>query len=307
MTAQPFALAESSELAHALVARVLRDHGIRALFLKGPVATAQGLLPQRVSSDVDVLCDPSQMRQAEGVFDGLGWLRYHGGNSDMVAIGMHATTFVIPGWPCTVDIHNHFPGLLAPAAEAFAMLWSRRELVTLAHREVPAPSPADHFAVIAVHALRNADGAPPLISQPTLRESWARLEEAHRSQVPHYARSVGALEPLRSVLIDLGGDPGPVDQRFAAELTDWNAVRERPGDSAVLWASRWRRTAWRDRPELVFRAFWDISMDRAQRPEQWALASRRERVSGRIRRSARGIRQLPRAAWALARRARKSE
>ena len=48
-------IAEGSQLAHAIVAHALSSHGIRALFVKGPVATSQGLRSDRISNDVDVL------------------------------------------------------------------------------------------------------------------------------------------------------------------------------------------------------------------------------------------------------------
>lgn len=154
MSTTPLGLKEAGPLAYPLVHRVLADHGIRALFLKGSVAAAQRLRPTRTSNDIDVLCDASAMAAAEHLLDGLGWFRYSGAETDMMAIGMHATTFCIPGWPCTVDVHSHFPGLLAAPQDAFDYLWRRRVPVVLAHQAVPAPAPEDHLMVLWLHLLR---------------------------------------------------------------------------------------------------------------------------------------------------------
>lgn len=288
-----FGLGEASELAHALVARVLADAGIRALLLKGPVATRQGLRPHRTSTDVDVLCDPELVAVAESVLDALGWERYHGPGSDMRAIRMHATTYCIPGWPCTVDVHNHFPGLLAPAPEAFEHLWADRVEVELAHQPVPAPSPEDHFVVLGAHLLRGLAKDEEASAVELVRTAWDGLGRTAQARVPARARALGAVETLRPLIESLGADIGPLDERFEEALGDWRLQRARPGDPGVVWAERWRRTTWRHRPELVARAFWDITMDNARTPGQWAAATRFERAAGRLRRAARGLRATP--------------
>ena len=61
----PWPQGPTIELAHALVHRVLTSAEIRGLFIKGPVAVAQGLRETtRVSTDVDVLCGPRRAREA---------------------------------------------------------------------------------------------------------------------------------------------------------------------------------------------------------------------------------------------------
>ncbi len=292
-------LDEASELAHALVARVLADAGIRSLFLKGPVATRQGLRPPQTSTDVDVLCDPGRIARAESAFDALGWERYHGRDSDMRAVRMHATTYCIPGWPCTVDVHNHFPGLLAPAQEAFEHLWADRVEVDLAHRPVPTPCPEDHFVVLGVHLLRGLAEDGEASAVELVCTAWDGLGPTAQARVPDRARALGAVETLRPLIESLGADIGPLDERFEEALGYWRLHRARPGDPGVVWAERWRRSTWRHRPELVARAFWDISMDNTRTPQQWAAATRFERAAGRVRRAGRGLRATPAAVRAI--------
>lgn len=288
-------IAEGSQLAHAIVAHALSSHGIRALFVKGPVATSQGLRSDRISNDVDVLCDPARMKDAIELFESFGWTRYAGEDTDPMAIGMHASTYCIPGWPNTIDLHANFPGLLAPPSESFAFLWERRRVARMAHHALAAPAPADHFVIIAVHHLRELPEEFAHSARLPLDLAWRSLSPHEQRDAVAAARALGALEPLRAVFVDLGADPGPYDERYAAEARTWQRSRRHLGDSSMVWLIRWQGARWRDRPELVARAFWDISMDSSRTPQEWAAATRRERARGRLRRTRRGLAGIPRA------------
>ncbi|WP_344086872.1 hypothetical protein, partial [Nostocoides veronense] len=134
--------------------------------------------------------------------------------------------------------------------------------------------------------------ARPTTNRPLISGS---LDPRERQDVVTTARETGALEPLREVLIELGAEPGPADDRFSTALAQWRRSREHVGDSAVVWLTRWEQARWRERPELVWRAFWDISMDNSRSPQEWELATRRERALGRLRRARRGLAGVPRA------------
>lgn len=301
MNTTPLGLKEAGPLAYPLVHRVLADHGIRALSLKGSVAAAQRLRPTRTSNDVDVLCDASAMAAAEHLLDGLGWFRYSCAETDMMAIGMHATTFCIPGWPCTVDVHSHFPGLLAAPQDAFDYLWRRRVPVVLAHQAVPAPAPEDHLIVLWLHLLRGLRPDQEEGARAQFALGWKALTPEQQEHAVASARALGALEPLRGSLLALGAEPGPLDLRFADALYRWELGRRFPGNAGVVWSARWQTATLRQRPELVWRAFWDIEMDRSRTPEEWSTVSARERALGRLRRAGRGVRALPAAVRAARR------
>ncbi|HTN56253.1 MAG TPA: hypothetical protein VLZ82_08705, partial [Microbacterium sp.] len=55
-----FTLTEANELAHALLARIGQDHGIRTLSIKGVVADRYQLRRPRVAADADVIVDPAR-------------------------------------------------------------------------------------------------------------------------------------------------------------------------------------------------------------------------------------------------------
>ena len=59
----------------ALVMRALREAGVEAMTYKGPVLwRALGLSgPSKVSSDVDVIVRPDDLRNADAVLEGLGY------------------------------------------------------------------------------------------------------------------------------------------------------------------------------------------------------------------------------------------
>lgn len=163
----PWPQGPTIELAHALVHRVLTSAEIRGLFIKGPAAVAQGLRETtRVSTDVDVRRGPRRAREAISLLDGLGWKRFFGPGSDSLGLGLHAVAVVIPGWPCTVDVHVNFPGLLGAPRHVVDEGWSRHDAVNLAHQSVPCPDRVDHAIILALHALRDV---------PHDRESEARL------------------------------------------------------------------------------------------------------------------------------------
>lgn len=286
-------IAEATELAHALTHRVLAANGIRALFIKGPIAGEQELRARRVSNDVDVLIDPAAARAAVAALDGLGWSRYHGVGTDMAAIAMHATTYCIPGWPCTVDVHAHFPGLLAPAQDSFDVLWSRRATVRLAHQSIPAPAREDHQLLLMLHPLRDVPARSEATLHAMLGEGWNRLTAAEQDRLVATARATGALEPIRSTLSALGRDVGPVDERFATAYRLWELGRSSLGDPGVVWRTRWQALPWRRRPELLVRAFWDISLDSSHTVEEWAAAGPFTRGRGRLVRAGRGLRAIP--------------
>ena len=148
------ALAEAVPLAHALVARAARDHDVRVLFIKGPVAAEQGLRPRRPSVDVDVLVDPMRRGLLAAVLDDLGWVDENPYLSPTV-LPQHSLTHRHHSWPCELDLHDRFPGFFADPQAVFEALWARRTTVRVAGQDIPAPDRAGHALVLALHSLRD--------------------------------------------------------------------------------------------------------------------------------------------------------
>lgn len=300
--AGPDALSQSdaADLAHVLAVHALAAASARALIFKGPVASAQGLRAARHSCDVDVLCDPAAFDRACAHLLSLGWTA---NAADSQAIGMHATTFFIPGWPCTVDVHNRFPGLLAPRQEVFDALWAAASPIELAHQSVLAPGRADHFILLALNTLRHLPPDAERSGVPAASNAWDQLDDSERQTVSSRARALGALEPLRLTLTGLGVEPGPRDERHAAALHRWNSFRAAPEDSGMIWLNRWRATAWPDRPRLILHAAFDLSLEVNESADEWADIPTGRRWLARARRVLRGAGHLADAA----RRSRRTE
>ena len=64
MTSAQIRIDEATELCHAMIGRIGNDIGVRAVSIKGPVATAHKIRPLYLSQDVDVLADVVDLEQA---------------------------------------------------------------------------------------------------------------------------------------------------------------------------------------------------------------------------------------------------
>ena len=147
-------LAEGVPLLHAMVARIARDHGVRALLIKGPVLAMQGLREPRQSGDVDVLCEPSGVDAFTQALVQLGWKAFNEQSGDAASVRKHALGFHHPRWPCGIDVHHRFPGFYAPDQSVFDALWSRRTVVDLAAQPVDCTDLLGSAMIHGLHLLR---------------------------------------------------------------------------------------------------------------------------------------------------------
>src|SRR3954452_14707989 len=129
-------LAEAVPLLHGVVDEVARRHGIRILFIKGPILGQQGLRDAHASIDVDVLVDPRRVGDLRRGLEELGWAIRVPSNAPQV-LALHSATYAHPLWPCEIDVHERFPGFLASPQATFDALWPYRTLATVASRAVP--------------------------------------------------------------------------------------------------------------------------------------------------------------------------
>lgn len=206
------------DLAQALVDHVAAEAQIRVLALKGATLEHHGLRRPRTSSDADVLVAPGSGAELERLLARSGWqVRYE---RDVPAIlPRHSTTLLHPRWPIDLDLHWYFPGLHADPEEAFETLWRHREAIVLAGREVTCLDLPASALVAAVHCARYPRSAP---HQHELAQIEARLaaETDGAAAVAALARETRAVSVLRTLLRDLGQDPGP-DDLSADERETW--------------------------------------------------------------------------------------
>lgn len=282
-------LDEAVLLLHVLAARIFEQHNIRILFIKGPVAAMQGLRPRKTSVDVDALCEPEKFDAACRILEEIGWQRAPGFSQNSLAIGMYETTYQVPGWPCTFDLHNRFPGLLAPSREVFDVLWKSRIDLAIAHQRVWTPSARDHFLILCVNALRELPlqcDFQPIYGQ--LSHAWKELDHAARGDLNAAAYTLGATETARPVLEHFGVTVELRDRRYPKEYRQWMTSRQNPQDTGAVWLSRLFVARWPDRPRLIFSALWDVSLESNRSPEEWASQTGKTRTLARIRRWKRG-------------------
>ncbi len=227
---------EAIRLAYALVAKAAEAAGVRALAIKGLVADAHGLRPNRTPADVDVLVEPDGFAAFAQQLEEWGWWVRLGEFSDM-PVPHHSLTYINDGWPCDIDAHHRFPGFLAPAQQVFDALWERRQPLSTAGRLVPAADWATSVAIAALHSVRSktedprhADELRHLIS---LSAGWTR---GQRSTLAALAQATGSAQSLEAIWERLGVPANPTAEDTQADaLAQWRALVDGRETSPRVW------------------------------------------------------------------------
>ncbi|PJJ65650.1 nucleotidyltransferase family protein [Compostimonas suwonensis] len=254
---------EAVELAHALIDRVARARGIRALFIKGPSLALHGLRPPRVSADVDVLVDPLRFDELFDALVSLGWSERPSTFASR-AFTTHSRTLVADGWPCDIDAHHRFPGFLADPAVVFEALWRRRTTMRLAGVRCEVPDRAGSILILALHSLRSSTAVPRHRGEldHLIGAVGPALSETERADLAELALETGSVATLDSVLPALGVDARATPEELAApEALEW---RRRVAAGAPIthhWLSAVMDAPWRGRPRLLLHALWPSAHD----------------------------------------------
>lgn len=258
---------EAVELGHAWVQALAEAHGIRTLIIKGPTLHRHGLREVRSSSDIDVLVEPARFADFCDALSATGW-RPRPGNFVADRTSPHSETFVREGWPCDLDVHSFYPGFLADPTVAFDALWARRVRMEFAHRECDVPDRVSGILILALHSLRgtttqtrHADELDQL-----LRVS---LSDQERSDAAALALATGSAATLEAVLPQLGvhAQP-PEDELNSTGLREWRERVAAGSHGAYFWLLALRRSPLRERPLVVWRAFWPSAAElRVTHPE----------------------------------------
>ena len=277
------------ELGHALAARIASDINARALMIKGPVASMQGLRPPRISADIDVLVEPRSVHKLCAALSARGW---HAPVTREVprVLDLHSITLVHDEWPCAIDVHRSFPGLLAEPSDTFDALWGCRQRYEIAGQPVTVPSRAGMALILALHALRSP-GEPRSSAEiarltTTIREHFSSQELVQFLELASVCRSRWIIKDM------LRGMPGvdSTDDATSEEKRQWRLNQlDAPDKSAFLWRTEAatafsKRQLWR-----LWRAFWVRRAD-VPRPIVSQLPSRREHWNYQIARWRRGVR-----------------
>ncbi|MCJ1705376.1 nucleotidyltransferase family protein [Rathayibacter sp. VKM Ac-2926] len=216
-------LAAAVGLVHALVDDLARSAGIRALFLKGPIADAHRIRRPHPSSDADVLVAPGDADRLLTLLGERGW-SVRPGSAAHRAFVTHSITLLHASWPCDIDVHTSWPGFFVDPQLAFEVLWRTRCEVVVAGVPVRAIGFDTSVVVSALHSLRS----------PYQQRSEEELEElvavvaARRREEAVVARAaeLGCLEPIAPFLVRIGATV---------------ALPARPSRQYALWRLRTRR------------------------------------------------------------------
>ena len=287
-------LAVGVPLLHAMVARIARDHGVRALLIKGPVLAMQGLREPRQSGDVDVLCEPSGVDAFTQALVQLGWKAFNEKPVTPQRVRRHALGFHHPRWPCGVDVHHRFPGFYAPDQSVFDALWSRRTVAELAAQPVDCTDLLGSAMIHGLHLLRGRNLTLTESDLTHLVETLRRrLDDAAKRELAELAAATGAADTLAPVLDQVGGVPAiGRDHLSAAERQDWNLRLTANEAKGLMWIDEMRTAGLRHWPGIAWRA---LTFD-AQALFEGRLDEKRGTfVTGRLaaRRLGAAVRYLP--------------
>jgi len=255
MQTSGLSLADGVLLAHALAAKVAEDKGCRVLFVKGPIAEAFDLRTHRTSSDVDVWVAPDDFHRYLAGLEAVGWRRRELAPAPRI-LEMHSTTMLHDQWPCDIDVHHMFPGMLADPELVFDDLWRHRTTVEVAGQPVPACDRAGTAVTTALHALRDMQVARNISEFEHLVRALQRdLTLDERDRIRHIATTDGAAQTLAPLLTRLGITPPrpPADPEYELLWQDWE-LRRRNNTGTSRWVHDLHRAPWRRKPVLLWQA-----------------------------------------------------
>ncbi|PFG19088.1 putative nucleotidyltransferase-like protein [Serinibacter salmoneus] len=288
-TAQPLTHREALQLGAALIACIADNIGARVLLIKGDVLSAQGLRLPRVSADVDILVDPAHFEALVARLTGAGAARRFEAANEGRVLRAHSATMVLPWLGCEIDVHEFYPGFLAPPSQVFEELWSRRAHIRRANRDVPC---TDALGSLAIHCLHSARSNPNWIDSSEVAHSIRAfdVDRIGRSTIQTFAwrtGSTGSLEQLWTAL----GVSVPLDRAHAERVAAWEFLVARSSPGAGSHVRALARSGWRF-PLVAFRLAWPRHEDLGVR---WlpATAERSAYTRARIRRLQYGLTSFP--------------
>lgn len=290
-------------LAHALCQAVADDAGVRALFLKGPTAGQQGLRSTtHVSGDVDVLCLPEDLAAMEAGLCARGW-RLRPVSTAAREFTTHSVTYIHDSWPCDIDLHTNFPGMLADPSASFEALWSSREEHSFAGVPAMTPNRTAQFLVLLLHGLRSpglARNTHEIATAQTMYHDG--LTDDERADLRALVVATGSAEPTQDFFRRVG-DPIDVPARPSAGYALWQL---KTGPSRTeSWMLLALRTRGKQRLRVLFRAVVPTRADMyADHPESAQgftrlVSAHGHRLSRAARLAPRAVQQILRARQAL--------
>ena len=240
-------LREGSLLATAMCGHIIRTERLRAVVIKGPIATRWGLRPQRPSGDVDILTDLDGEVALMRILAVRGWRRRPTDSSEIVPA--HSSTLYHPSWNVDIDIHTWYPGCEADRDDVLRRILSTSVQEHVAGVSVPVPGVAAMAVIQALHSLRS-----PWLSQSRadLAHLLASPDLPDFASVFEFAEATEATGALRPFLEAAYGDQ-LLDRPIAEPSAEWTSRLGERVPGLLRWRAI-RRATGRRRLTLIYRA-----------------------------------------------------
>lgn len=279
------------QLAHAHVDALAEYRQVRVLFIKGPLATSQGLRQWKDSSDVDVLVDPEQFDALAEALQTNGWTPMPEPHLPWALGGEnHSVTFIHPQWPCHIDAHRFFPGFLEDPANVFNELWADSQRLPLANRQIRAPSRNGALLVLALHALRHPSRTSSIRDLERLSTILGSMDAQQQDSVWQLARRTGAGQPILT-FFSAATTPRvlQLEDCHPTQYRRWRLLASGREDRVAWWLVAFWEARNTDKPAILWRALFPNRRDlRAENPNGLL-------ISISFRRLLHGLRAAPKA------------
>lgn len=253
--------AEAVALAHAVAQVIAEDNGVDLLHIKGAaldeslrhMTEADGSMSTRLSADADVLVRPAHIRLLSEALSQHGWRR-HFDFEDGSAFAHAATWFHHRvGF---LDVHRYFPGIELDPAEAFDVLWRRRDRYDIAGILCEVPEITAQRLIMIVHAARGVRSR----DVSDIEAAWGAVTEDDREAIEALAGELRAR-------VALYAGTGRLDQ--LEDEHSYPLWRELSSPSQSLVSIWWVRV--RAEPDLVsgVRKGLRLMLPNTRRMETW--------------------------------------
>ena len=300
VTSPTLSIPEAVALGTAWADRFARQHGCRALVVKGPILEAQGLRADHQSIDVDLMVDPSSFERLIGLLAEAGWHPLAASTSAGI-MAKHAVTVLHEKWPISIDVHHYFPGFLAEPQTVFDALWERRTTAVVASVEVATLDPASHAALAALHYLRHpSPGVIANLLDPLVERARNALGPDGLRELSGVASRTGSAHTLK-VFLEKTGAPAATDSPALAEAYRTWELRTNAAPSAG-WLVDLGRQPLRRWPAHIWRALFLTEQQIIDHYLMPAHVKPGDTVfRARMRRLGKGLANAPGAVWYLIR------
>lgn len=195
----------------AAVSTLAAERGIRILAVGGPVFAAQGLISPRLSRSASVIVDMVVFEDFIAALTASGWV-VSAPVKRLAVLPSVVLVLTNTEWVVRLDVYTVFPGFYIDPKRVFAILWARRQVLTLNGTRI---FTLDRLSMVmmAVH-----DRLGPQ-SWKTSEHNYDRylidqfrrtLNDHERKELFDLVRALCAVEPMRPLLEALDIDGGEV-------------------------------------------------------------------------------------------------